>query len=209
MTWHEQLQAGTKYLEQTDPRLAALIARYPHPTFRPHSDYYRELIESIISQQLSVKAAATIYRRFVDAFGYIPEPAELLNRDDAELRAAGLSGQKIRYVKDLASRVLDGSLSFDAIDTKSNNEIVAELTAVKGVGEWTAHMFLIFCMGRLDVLPVGDLGIKNATARLYGLERIATPTDIISIAERNTWHPYASIASWYLWQSLDNTPSQS
>lgn len=208
MAWYEQLQAGTEHLAQTDPRLATLIARYPQPTFQPHTDYYRELVASIISQQLSVKAAATIYQRFVDMFGRVPEPVELLSRDDTELRAAGLSGQKIRYIKDLAMKVLGGSLTFDAIDTKSNDEIVAQLTAVKGVGEWTAHMFLIFCMGRLDVLPVGDLGIKNAITQLYELNHTATPSDIIAIAERNAWHPYASVAGWYLWQSLNNAPNQ-
>jgi DNA-3-methyladenine glycosylase II len=206
MTWHEELEKGIAHIAAHDPRLAAIIDEYPQPTFRPHTDYYRELVESIISQQLSVKAAATIYKRFVDLFGHVPEPDEILARDVSELRGVGISGQKTRYVKDLASHILDGSVQFDHLDQLSNDEIVAELTAVKGVGEWTVHMFLIFCMGRFDVLPVGDLGIKNAVQRLYSLENLPNPADITDIAEKNSWNPYESIASWYLWQSLENKP---
>ena len=208
MTWHEELEAGIAHLAHADARLEAIIKAYPRPTFRPHTDYYRELMESIISQQLSVKAAATIYRRFIDSFGRIPTPRELLSRDDSELRAVGLSGQKTRYLKDLAMKVIDGSVRFDRIDTLSNDEIVAELTAVKGVGEWTCHMFLIFCMGRFDVLPVGDLGIKNAIQRLYNLDHTPSPAEITALAHEHNWQPYASIAGWYLWQSLENTPVQ-
>lgn len=209
MTWHEELEVGIEHIAKNDMRLAELIRTYPQPTFRPHTDYYRELVESIISQQLSVKAAATIYRRFVDSFGHVPEPDEILTRDDAELRAVGLSGQKTRYIKDLASKVLSGDVRFDNLDQLSNDEIVAELTAVKGVGEWTVHMFLMFCMGRFDILPVGDLGIKNATQRLYSLDSLPTPEDIHDIALKNGWKPYESVASWYLWRSLENTPSES
>ena len=208
MTWHEELELGIEHIAKNDMRLAELIHAYPQPTFRPHTDYYRELVESIISQQLSVKAAATIYRRFVDSFGHVPEPDELLTRDDTELRAVGLSGQKTRYIKDLATKVLSGEVRFDHLDQLSNEEIVAELTAVKGVGEWTVHMFLMFCMGRFDVLPVGDLGIKNAVQRLYSLEATPAPEDIREIATKNGWKPYESIASWYLWKSLENTPNQ-
>lgn len=206
MTWHEELEAGIAHITEHDVRLAEVIATHPQPTFRPHTGYYRELVESIISQQLSVKAAATIYRRFVDSFGHFPEPTEILARDDEQLRAVGLSGAKTRYIKDLAAKVLDGSVQFDHLDQLSNDEIVAELTAVKGVGEWTVHMFLLFCMGRFDVLPVGDLGIKNAVQRLYSLDTVPSPADIRYIADQNGWTPYESIASWYLWKSLDNAP---
>lgn len=206
MTWHEELEAGIAHIAEHDVRLAEVIATHPQPTFRPHTDYYRELVESIISQQLSVKAAATIYRRFVDSFGHFPEPTEILARDDEQLRAVGLSGAKTRYIKDLAAKVLDGSVQFDHLDQLQNDEIVAELTAVKGVGEWTVHMFLMFCMGRFDVLPVGDLGIKNAVQRLYSLDTVPSPADIRYIADQNGWTPYESIVSWYLWKSLDNAP---
>lgn len=206
MTWHDELERGVAHIAAHDVRLAAVIKIYPQPTFRPHTDYYRELVESIISQQLSVKAAATIYKRFVELFGHMPEPDEMLARDDTELRGVGLSGQKTRYIKDLATKVLSGEIRFDHLDQLSNDEIVAELTAVKGVGEWTVHMFLMFCMGRFDVLPVGDLGIKNAVQKLYSLDASPAPTDITELAAQNGWKPYESIASWYLWQSLDNKP---
>ncbi len=206
MTWHENLELGIAHLKDRDARLAAVIAVHPQPTFRPHTDYYRELVESIISQQLSVKAAATIYKRFVDSFDHFPEPHEILERSEEELRSVGLSGQKTRYIRDLATKVLDGSVRFDHLDQLTNDAIVAELTAVKGIGQWTVHMFLMFCMGRLDVLPTGDLGIRNASARLYDLPT-ATPDDVTRIAQENNWHPYESIASWYLWKSLDNAPS--
>ena len=106
MTWHEELEYGVAHIAANDARLAETIAKHPQPTFRPHTDYYRELVESIISQQLSVKAAATIYRRFVDSFGHVPTPAEIIARDDTELRAVGLSGQKTRYIKDLAAKII-------------------------------------------------------------------------------------------------------
>lgn len=206
MAWHQQLETGITHLSKSDPRLAEIIATYPQPTFRPHTDYYRELVESIISQQLSVKAAATIYARFINIFGHVPEPQEILSRDEPEFRRVGLSGQKTRYIKDLAAKVLDGSIQFNHLDSLTNDEIVAELTTVKGVGEWTVHMFLIFCMGRFDVLPGGDLGIKNAIAHLYDIDTIPTSDDIHAIALKNKWQPYESIASWYLWQSLNNKP---
>jgi DNA-3-methyladenine glycosylase II len=206
MKWQEELEKGIKHLSVHDALLAGVIERHPSPTFRPHTDYYRELVESIISQQLSVKAAATIYERFVALFGHVPEPHEILARDDPELRSAGLSGQKTRYMKDLAEKVVSGEIRFDHLDQLSNDEIVAELTAVKGVGEWTVHMFLMFCMGRLDILPVGDLGIKNAIHRLYSLDTPPTHETMLEIANVYNWHPYESIASWYLWQSLNNKP---
>lgn len=208
MTWQDELEVGIKHIKANDMRLAELVRVYPQPTFRPHSNYYRELVESIISQQLSVKAAATINKRFVDSFGHFPETKEILTRDDEQLRTVGLSGQKTRYIKDLATKVVDGSIKFDHLDQLSNDEIVAELTAVKGVGEWTVHMFLMFCMGRFDVLPIGDLGIKNAVQRLYSLNSTPAPDDIRDIAAYNGWKPYESIASWYLWKSLENTPNQ-
>lgn len=196
MTWYDELVQGISHLERSDPVLSRVILLHPKPTFRPHSDHYRELIESIISQQLSVKAAATIYRRFIELFGHVPEPAEILAREDTELRLVGISGQKSRYIKDLVHKVQSGEISFDHLDQLSNEKIVAELTAVKGVGEWTVHMFLIFCMGRLDVLPVGDLGIKNAIQNLYSLKEIPNAKDMYGIAHQNNWHPYKSIASW-------------
>lgn len=195
------------YLAQHDEKLAPVIAQYGLCTIRPHTNYYQELIDSIISQQLSVKAAATIEQRFRDLFGgEFPSPEQILTKNLEELRAIGLSYAKGRYLQDLADRIMNGSVQFDHLDALDNAAIAAELTAVKGIGEWTAHMFLMFCMGRSDVLPVGDLGIRNGVGKLYGLGGAASPDDIRRIAAENHWHPYESIASWYIWQSLDNKP---
>lgn len=203
------LKTAATHLLKSDPILATIIKRGAVPNFAPHTDYYKELVESIISQQLSVKAAATIEKRFIDLFDGddFPHPEQILEKSIEELRAVGLSRQKASYIQDLAMKVLDGTVRFDHLDKLSNDAVIAELTAIKGVGVWTSHMFLIFCMGRLDVLPVGDLGIKNGIQRLYNLDVIPTTDAIEQLALDNNWHPYESIASWYIWQSLDNKPA--
>lgn len=202
-----QLQEAARHLSSVDPRLSVIIADSPLPELAPHTDYYRALVNSIIGQQLSVKAASTIKRRFVDLFdGSFPTPEQIIARDIEELRSVGLSRPKARYVQDLAHHILNGSVRFDTLDRLSNDAIVAELTAVKGIGEWTVHMFLLFCMGRLDVLPTGDLGIRNGIKKLYELEALPTPDEVRDIAIKNSWHPYESAASWYVWRSLDNAP---
>lgn len=201
------LQQAADYLAAHDPVLAPIIAASPLPSFRPHTDYYQALVDSIISQQLSVKAAASIERRFKDLFGgKFPTPKQILEKDADTLRTAGLSRPKIRYVQDLARHILDGTVRFDTIDSLSNEEIVAELTKVKGIGEWTVHMFLMFCMARPDVLPTGDLGIRNGVRNLYQLDHVPTPDEVKEIATKNNWHPHESAASWYVWRSLNNTP---
>lgn len=201
-------QQAAAYLRSHDPFLATIIdATAAHPPFVAHTNYYHELASSIISQQLSVKAAATIEGRFKALFGgAFPEPEQILTKDTEELRAVGLSYQKAGYIQDLARHILDGSVRFDTLDQLSNADIITELTKVKGIGEWTVHMFLIFCMGRLDVLPTGDLGIRTGIMRLYNLDTLPKPDDIRLIAEQHQWHPYESVASWYIWQSLDNMP---
>lgn len=202
------LQKAADHLSQHDAVLAAVIKRAGLAELKPHKDYYGALVNSIISQQLSVKAAAAIERRFRDLFGgKIPAPAAILEKSVEELRSAGLSNAKANYVRDLAQHVLDGKVRFDKLDSQTNDEIILELTDVKGIGEWTAHMFLMFCMGRLDVLPVGDLGIKNGIRDLYALKDSPSPDQIREIAAKNNWHPYESVASWYIWHSLDNAPA--
>ena len=193
-----------RHLSTHDTLLASLIEKYPAPTLVPHTNYYQELVESIISQQLSVKAAATITARFIESFGHFPAPEEIISRDVDQLRSCGLSGQKATYIRDLASKVIDGSVQFDHLGNLDNQEIISELTAVKGIGEWTVHMFLIFCMGRLDVLAYGDLGIRTAIMKTYDYPQLPTPQDITQLAENNHWHPYESVACWYLWRSLEN-----
>ncbi|MNY22530.1 DNA-3-methyladenine glycosylase [compost metagenome] len=202
------IRSAIEHLSAYDPFLATLIADTPTPpALVAHTNYYHELISSIIGQQLSVKAAATIQKRFKALFDdAFPEPEQILKRDIEELRAVGLSYQKAGYIQDLARHILDGSVRFDTLDQLSNDNIVAELTKVKGIGEWTVHMFLMFCMGRLDVLPTGDLGIRTGIMRLYGLETLPKVDAVRQVAAQHKWHPYESVASWYIWQSLDNTP---
>jgi len=201
-------QAAAKYLGETDAALRPVIERVGPCTIRPHKDYYQELVDSIISQQLSVKAARSIEGRFRDLFGgAFPTPQQILTTDVETLRGLGFSRAKGAYVLDLAQHVVDGKVRFDHLDALSNEEVIAELTAVKGIGTWTAHMFLMFCMGRTDVLPVGDLGIRNGIRKLYGFADVPTPEQITEVAAKNRWHPYESIASWYVWQSLDNAPA--
>ncbi len=201
------MENALKHLRSHDPILKDLIERFPKPEFKKHTNYYHELVDSIISQQLSVKAARAIETRFKDLFGgSFPAPEQILEKDIEELRNVGLSRPKGRYIQDLALKIIDGTVNFDTIDSLSNDEIIAELTKVKGIGVWTVHMFLMFCMARLDVLPTGDLGIRNGIAKLYDLNNVPSEREVELIAEKNNWHPYESVASWYIWQTLDNTP---
>lgn len=195
-------------LAASDAVLAPIIARVGPCPLRPHTNYYWELVDSIISQQLSVKAAASIERRFQELFGSeVPAPEQILEKSIDELRTVGLSRPKAGYIRDLAEHIASGRLALDEFASLSNEEIISELTAVKGIGEWTAHMFLMFCMARVDVLPVGDLGIRNSIKQLYNFDHLPTADEIKKLSAANHWPPYESIASWYLWQNLGNTPS--
>jgi len=169
------------------------------------TDPYAALVRAIVGQQLSTVAARTIYARVVDLFGgQVPTPHELIALDPEALRAAGLSRAKVAYLRDLAERVGDGRLDLDGFKGSSDEEVSAELVAVKGIGQWSADMFLIFQLGRPDVLPVGDLGIRRAAERLYALPEIPDAPTLIRIGE--PWRPHRSLASLYLWHSLQNTP---
>ena len=196
-----------RHLAASDPVMQRLIDTYPRPTFAKHDNYYQELVDSIIGQQLSVSAARAIESRFKDLFdGIFPTPEQILTVDIETLRSVGFSRPKANYVHDLARNIIVGDVTFNDLDGMSKEAIVAKLTQVKGIGEWTVHMFLMFCMARLDVLPVGDLGIRNGVTHLYGLSAQATPDDVHTIAEKNNWRPFESVASWYVWQSLENKP---
>ena len=202
------IQTALDHLSDNDPIMAALIDQYPAPSFIAHTNYYQALVESIIGQQLSVKAAAAIRDRFVGLFDdAFPTPKHIIAVDVETYRSIGLSRPKARYIIDLAEHVLDGRVRFDRLDTMPNQDIIDELTTVKGIGAWTVHMFLMFCMARLDVLPVGDLGIRNAVEKNYELEFVDTSSAVENVAKHYSWHPYESIASYYLWQSLENKPA--
>ena len=206
------MDGADAHLRRADPVLARLIddggplPTGPDARGRP-PDLYGALVRSIAGQQLSVKAAAAIWRRLVDRYdGRVPTPAEILADDPEALRvAAGFSRAKVAYLRSLAERVEAGALRLEALEGLPDAEIVRELTAVKGIGEWTAHMFLMFTLHRPDVLPVGDLGVRNAAAAAYGLAAPPSPAQLTALAE--PWRPYRTRASLYLWRSLDNEPA--
>lgn len=171
---------------------------------RQHSDPFKALLHAIIAQQLSTKAAATIERRFAALFpDGVPAAAQVAALPDERIRAVGLSTQKLAYIRDLCARIQSGALALDALETLPDPDVIATLTQVKGIGRWTADMFLIFRLHRPDVLPVGDLGIVKAVQRAYRLRKAPSPERLTRIGE--SWRPYRSVACWYLWASLDNS----
>jgi DNA-3-methyladenine glycosylase II len=201
-------------LAASDPTMAALIDRIGEIDIatrlrrrseeRP-ADAYGALLRAIVGQQLSTKAARTIYGRVIEIFdGATPSPEQLLAVEEADLRGAGLSGRKVEYVRDLASHVIAGELELDRLEQLSDEEAIEEIIAVRGLGLWTAEMFLIFHLERPDVLSGGDLGIRKAVQVEYGLEEMPTPTRVLEIGE--AWRPHRSLASLYLWESLAATP---
>jgi len=168
-------------------------------------DAYGSLLRAIVGQQLSTKAARAIYERLLALFGgRTPAPAELLAADPEVVRAVGLSRSKVAYLRDLAAHVEDGRLPVDRLAEQDDAAVIAELTAVKGLGRWTADMFLIFHLGRPDVLAVGDLGIRRGAERAYELESLPGAAELELIAE--PWRPHRTLACLYLWRSLDNEP---
>lgn len=204
-----------KALAAADPTMAALIDRIGKIDLatrlrrrqeeRP-ADAYGALLRAIVGQQLSTKAARTIYGRVLDLFGgTTPSPGQLLEVSEAELRACGLSGRKTEYVRDLARHVLGGELELDRLEELGDEEVIAEIVAVRGLGQWTAEMFLLFHLQRPDVLSGGDLGIRKAIQVEYGLEKLPAPRRVLEIGER--WRPYRSLASLYLWESLAAVPA--
>ena len=168
-------------------------------------DAYGALLRAIVGQQLSTKAARTIYLRVLDLFGgTTPGPEQLLEASEEDLRGCGLSGRKTEYVRDLARHVLSGELELDRLEQLDDEEVIEEIVAVRGLGRWTAEMFLLFHLRRPDVLSGGDLGIRKAIQVEYGLEEMPTPTRVLEIGER--WRPHRSLASLYLWESLAAVP---
>src|SRR5262245_57717179 len=197
-----------RVLMRRDPVLAEAIKRIGPCLMadRQRKDHLTALTGAIVSQQLSTKAAATIFARFVALFpdSQIPHAAAIHELSDAALRGVGFSSQKIGYLRDLCLRIGDGRLVLEELDVLEDELVIERLTAVKGFGRWTAEMFLMFRLHRPDVLPVGDLGIVNAIQRLYRLRSRPDPKRILRMGE--AWRPYRSVACWYLWQTLRNEP---
>jgi DNA-3-methyladenine glycosylase II len=205
--------AATVHLRAADPALGALIDRLgelpatARSTTRPSpGEHYAGLVRAIVGQQLSTRAAASIWLRLLARFdGRPPTPGEVLAADPDELRAAaGLSRAKTSYLRSLAEHVLDGSLELDRLEDLDDDAVIAELVAVKGIGEWSAHMFLMFQLERPDVLAPGDLGIRRGIAVTYGLEALPSPKEVVAIAE--PWRPHRTAACLYLWRAVDAPP---
>ena len=203
---------ATEHLRAADPVLAALIDRLGTvpPRRRPSrpspGEHYAGLVRTIVGQQLSTRAAQAIWQRVLTHFGgRPPSPEEVLAADPEELRAAGgLSRSKATYLRSLAEHVIDGSLELDRLNDLDDDAVIAELVAVKGIGEWSAHMFLMFQLERPDVLAPGDLGIRKGVQISYGFEGLPTPAEVIALAE--PWRPHRTAACLYLWRSIDAPP---
>lgn len=207
--------AARAELSAADPAMAALIERIGEIDLatrlrrrseeRP-ADAYGALLRAIVGQQLSTKAARTIYRRVCELFGgTTPSPEQLLEASEEELRGAGLSGRKVSYIRDLAEHVISGELELDRLGQLSDEEAIEEIVAVRGLGQWTAEMFLLFHLERPDVLSGGDLGIRKAVRIEYGLDEMPPPLRVLEIGE--AWRPHRSLASLYLWESLASVPA--
>jgi DNA-3-methyladenine glycosylase II len=195
------MRKAIHHLKKSDPIMRGIIERvgacrmeYGEPTFH-------HLSESIVYQQLNGKAAETIFKRFTDAAGSPVTPKGILKLTEQQMRAVGLSKQKSSYLRDLAAKTEAGLLDFDKLLDMEEAEVIEHLTQVKGVGVWTAHMFLMFTMRRPDVLPTGDYGIQVAIKKHYRKRKLPKPKDMEKIAK--AWSPYRSVACWYLWRSLD------
>jgi DNA-3-methyladenine glycosylase II len=201
-----------RHLSAADPVLAALIGRVgplprePRPNRPSPADRYAALVRTITGQQLSTKAADAIWLRVVAHYGgRAPTPREVLESDPEELKAAGgLSRAKVGYLRSLAEHVLSGSLELERLDELDDETVMSELVAVKGLGEWSAHMYLMFALGRPDVIAPGDLGIRRAIMIEYGLEEMPAPKRVLEIGE--PWRPYRTTACLYLWRSIDAAP---
>jgi DNA-3-methyladenine glycosylase II len=202
-------QRARRTLLRRDPVLASLIRRHGPCGLAAaqRADHFSALVRAITGQQLSTKAATTIYGRMVALMpGGVPTPEGFACVKDEALRAAGMSRQKIAYLRDLCGKITAEVLDLDALDALPDEEVINALVTVKGIGRWSAEMFLIFRLHRPDVLPVGDLGIVVAVQRAYRLRTRPNPDRLRKIGE--AWRPYRSVASWYLWRSLDNEPVQ-
>lgn len=202
----EDFARARRALMRRDPVLAPVVRKYKDRTIldTPSLDPFSALVRTITSQQLSTKAAATIHRRILDLMpGGVATPEAIEKTADAALRSAGLSRQKIAYVRDLAKHASNGDLPLHSLNSLGDEDVITAITKVKGLGRWSAEMFLMFRLHRADVLPVDDLGIVVAVQRLYGLRKRPKPDRLRKIAE--PWRPYRTVACWYLWRSLENS----
>jgi len=195
------MRKAVNHLKNCDPVLRAIIERVGPCRMEYSVPEFSSLAEAIVYQQLNGKAAVTIFRRFSDLAGDPLTPEGILRLSDQQLRGVGLSKQKSSYLKDLAAKTASGLLNFTDLHELSDEEVIKHLTQVKGIGIWTAHMFLIFSLRRPNVLPTGDYGVQVAVKKHYRKRKLPKPNDMEKIAR--VWEPYRSVACWYMWRSLD------
>lgn len=200
---NNHLKKAANHLAKHDKVLSTIIKNNGIINLTCHKKYFNHLLSSIIGQQLSTYAADSIKKRFMNFFKNNPQPELILQTEDLALRSLGLSNAKVKYVKDLSQKIISGELKLRGLSKLTDDEIIAELTKVKGIGVWTTHMFLIFTLGRMNILPVGDLGIRKSVMLNYRLKKLPDERKLNFIAKENNWHPYCSVASLYLWRSLD------
>ncbi|KAF6243542.1 DNA-3-methyladenine glycosylase 2 family protein [Nitrosopumilus sp. b1] len=196
------LEAAIRHLKK-DSKLAEIIFNVGACKIRTTRNRYESLVEAIITQQLSGSAAKSISERFRLLYSSrFPKPIDVLKTSDSKLKKTGLSQMKVSYIKDLSKKISSKELQLNKMRNLSDEQVIEELIRVRGIGRWTAEMFLIFSLGRLDVLPVGDLGLKKGIKRLHNLKELPSEDKMKKIAEK--WRPYRTIATWYLWKSLNN-----
>lgn len=198
------MNKAEKELSRLDPKIGGLIARHGSLQHSPRHDYFAALARSIVGQQISVKAAAKIYERLEEATQLQPEKVARLR--DEHIKAIGLSPQKSRYIRDLAEHFVKDSAVFNHLESLSDDQVIEELTKIKGIGVWTAQMFLMFTLVRPDVFAPDDVGLQQAIKKLYGFTDLPTRAELIEFAER--WAPYRTVACWHLWHMLDNEPTE-
>lgn len=199
----DEIENGITHIYKNDPSLARIIDISSRCSLKPKRNHYLIFLRSIINQQLSAKAAASIYKRFLIYFGNNPLPDKIIAAPDADLRKIGLSNAKVRYIKDFSEKILNGEVHFRGLSRKSDSEIIGEFIKVKGIGEWTVQMFLIFNLCRLNVLPLRDQGLKRGAMITYNMKKLPDEKKLMKISIQNKWAPYNSIACWYLWAALE------
>jgi len=190
------------HFDEKDPVMAAVIRGTGAFKLSRNRNYFLVLCKAIIAQQISTKAAESITRRFQVLFaGQTPTPEKVARISDSKLRGSGLSGQKVKYLKDLGARFLDGSIRPHRLTYQNNEKVIETLTSVYGIGRWTAEMFLIFSLSRLDVLPLGDLGLKAGIKKIYKMRDLPSPKKMLALGKK--WHPMETVATWYAWRIQD------
>jgi DNA-3-methyladenine glycosylase II len=195
------MKRAIEHLRRSDPVMGAIIDRVGDFQIQYREPRFESLVRSIVYQQLSGRVASVIFERLLKAVGGEVTPERILKLRPVRMRGLGLSAAKTAYIRDLARHTRDGLVVFEELTGLDDAQVIERLTQVKGIGVWTAHMFLIFALRRPDILPVGDLGIRAAMRKAYGLEELPAPAEMETIAQR--WRPYCSVATWYLWRSID------